>query len=292
MSPPPTLHLFQIAYSAETRAMVGPGFEVLDNLDNQRPDWYEYWPIRRFLLGQALDEAAFYGFFSPKFTFKTTLTASDVRAMVQLHAAKADVLLFSPQPDMGAFFLNVFEQGATFDPQLIDVTQRLLQAIGRPAPPLNQLVMDSRQIVFSNYFVARPAFWREWLAINEALFAICEGPPSALKADLEANTLYRGGAQRKVFVMERMASLLLSSQPRWRSRAANPYTTGWSRSRLARFPHEAAMSDALKIAWREQRFPQFMEAFGELRERMHERMLAMPSEGGATASPAPGAEVR
>jgi hypothetical protein len=211
---------------------------------------------------------------------------------VQLHAAKADVLLFSPQPDMGAFFLNVFEQGATFDPQLIDVTQRLLQAIGRPAPPLNQLVMDSRQIVFSNYFVARPAFWREWLAINEALFAICEGPPSALKADLEANTLYRGGAQRKVFVMERMASLLLSSQPRWRSRAANPYTTGWSRSRLARFPHEAAMSDALKIAWREQRFPQFMEAFGELRERMHERMLAMPSEGGATASPAPGAEVR
>ncbi len=276
MSAPSAVHLFQIAYSAQTAAMVGPGFQCLDNLANPRPDWYEYWPIRRFLQAEALDDAAFYGFFSPTFTLKTSLTAADVRSQVQRHAAQADVVLFSPQPDMGAFFLNVFEQGATFDPQLIDVTQRLLQAIGRPAPPLAQLVMDSRQIVFSNFFVARPAFWREWLALNEALFAICEGPPSELKTDLEATTRYREGAPRKVFVMERMASLLLATQPRWRTSAANPFTMGWSKSRLARFPHEALLSDALKIAFRDQRYPQYLQAFAQLREQVYGRIEAEP----------------
>lgn len=272
-APEVPVHLFQIVYSPETQAMLGPGFAALDNLDNPRPDWYEYGPMRRFLLQQPLDEQAFYGFFSPMFTAKTHLGGDEVRAFVQRHAAQADVCLFSPQPDMNAFFLNVFEQGATFDPQLIAVTERFLAQIGRPAP-LAQLVMDSRQTVFSNFFVARPAFWREWLAINEALWAVCEGPPSPLQAALNAITVYRQGVPRKVFVMERMASLLLTTQPRWRTRAANPFTTGWSKSRLAKFPHEALLSDALKMAFRDQRFPQYLEAFGQVREAVYARIAA------------------
>ena len=41
---------------------------VLDNLRNERPDWREYWPIRRFLLEGTPDPDAFYGFFSPRFS--------------------------------------------------------------------------------------------------------------------------------------------------------------------------------------------------------------------------------
>ncbi|WP_418319361.1 hypothetical protein [Piscinibacter sakaiensis] len=260
----PAVHLYQIAYSPATLAAVEPGYAVLDNLANPRPDWYEYEPMRRFLLQRPLDDSAYYGFFSPKFGAKTQLTAAQVRATVL--AAGADVVLFSPQPDMGAFFLNVFEQGETFDPGLIDAYSAFLDHVGRPAP-LRQLVMDSRQIVFSNYFVARPAFWREWLALNEALWAVCEGPPTPLQQALTAPTSYPGAAQRKVFLQERAASLLLTVQPRWRTYAANPYTMGWSASRLREHPAEAVMSDALKVAWREQRFPQYIDAFCRLRER-------------------------
>lgn len=271
------IHLHQIAYSAATLADVEPGYAVLENLDNARPDWYEYWPIRRYLLGTPLDEAAFYGFFSPKFQRKTQLDCEAVRALVRKAAPTADVVLFSPQPDMSAFFMNVFEQGATFDGQLIPVTSEFLSRIGRPAP-LAQLVMDSRQIVFSNYFVARPAFWREWLAVCEALFALCEGEDSPLRASLTQTTTYRGGAQRKVFVMERIASLLLTTQPRWRSVAANPFTMGWSKSRLCNYPFEAVMSDALKVAFRDQRFPQYIDAYFRLREQMHEATNAAMRE--------------
>lgn len=263
----PAVHLYQIAYSPATLAAIEPGYAVLDNLANTRPDWYEYGPMRRFLLDETLDEQAFYGFFSPKFGKKTQLGAEQVRATVQ--NAGADVVLFSPQPDMGAFFLNVFEQGETFDPGLIDAYSAFLDHIGRPAP-LRQMVMDSRQIVFSNYFVARPAFWREWLALNEALWAVCEGAATPLQQALTKPTTYPGGAQRKVFLQERAASLLLATQPRWKTHAANPFTMGWSMSRFRDHPMEAVMSDALKVAFRDQGFPHYMQAFATLRQRFQQ----------------------
>jgi hypothetical protein len=268
------VHLYQIAYSPQTLAAVEPGYAVLDNLANERPDWYEYWPVRRFLIerlqDETLDEAAFYGFFSPKFGSKTRLSHAQVVAFVQRHAAEADVLLFSPQPDMGAFFLNVFEQGETFDPGLIAAYEGLLARIGRPHN-LRALVMDSRQVVFSNYFVARPAFWREWLVLNEALFACCEGHDGSdgdeLQRELTKPTSYPGSAQRKVFLQERAASLLLATQPRWRAKAANPFTMGWSMSRFREHPDAAFVSDALKLAFREQGFPEYMAEFARVRER-------------------------
>jgi len=267
----PAIHLHLIAYNEATLKGIGPGWLVLDNLANERPDWYEYWPIRRHLLAAeregTLDDSAFYGFFSPKFTAKTGLNHAAVERFVADHAGSADVLLFSPQPDMGAFFLNVFEQGETFDAGLIDAYDAFLAQVGRPVP-LRQLVMDARQVVFSNYFVARPAFWREWLGLNEALFAACEtSEPSALKRALTLPTSYGGGAQRKVFLMERAASLLLATQPHWRSVPHDPFGFGWSTARFREHPQEAFISDALKRAWRDTRWPEYMQAFAAVRER-------------------------
>jgi hypothetical protein len=261
----PAIHLYQIAYSEATRAAVEPGYALLDNLDNPRPDWFEYWPIRRFLLQQPLDEAAFYGFFSTKFSSKTGLGHAQVHAFVAEAAPRADVVLFSPLPAMGAAFLNVFEQSETFDPGFIDACTQWLAAIGHPVP-LSQLVMDSRQVVFSNYFVARPAFWRQWLAFNETLFALCEGEDGALRRALCQPTTY-AGAQRKVFIQERTASLLLALQPHWRSVAHDPFGFGWSATRMREHPVDAFISDALKLAWREQRFPEYLSAFAQLRDR-------------------------
>lgn len=278
MTPPPSVsvQLYQIAYSEKTLAEVEPGYGVLDNRANQRPDWYEYWAIRQHLQHQTLQEDGLYGFFSPKFGRKTGWSHAQVLAFVQQHAGAADVFLFSPQPDMGAFFLNVFEQGETFDPGLIDAFSAFLAAVGRPAE-LRSLVMDSRHTVFSNYFVARPAFWREWLALNEALFAICEGPATPLQQALTQATSYPGAAQRKVFLMERVASYLLATQPRWRTRAADPFTFAWSATRLREHPVDAFISDALKIAMREQGYPEYTQAFAQVRARFSQPRQAAPN---------------
>ena len=242
---------------------------VLDNMSNERPDWYEYWPIRKYLLAHSLEPDTWYGFFSPKFTLKTGLNAPKAEKIISdfCEAKSPDVILFSPQPDMGAFFLNVFEQAEFFDPGFIDAAARIFAAVGIEAP-LAQLVMDSRQIVFSNYFVAKPAFWETWFGVTEAIFAIAENPAHELSHLLSHQTTYSGNAQRKTFLIERLASLLLTLQPRWKTAAANPFNFAWSTSRLREFPQKAYMSDALKMAYRETGFPQYLDAFSRIRQEI------------------------
>lgn len=261
------IDLYHIAYSEKTRQEVPAGYRVLDNLDSSHNDWREYWPIRNFLLGQPLDEESYYGFFSPRFQEKTGLDHAQACTFIQAAGADTDVISFSPQADMGSFFLNVFEQEELFQPGFTAASEAFLLTIGMPLQ-LGSLVMDSRQIIFSNYFVARPAFWRDWLTVNEKLFAICEGPDSTAKESLVAQTTYPGSVQRKVFLMERIASLLLTINPKWRVRAYNTFACAWSASRLNQFKLEAVLSDALKIAMKEQGFHDYFEAFAALREKL------------------------
>ena len=266
------VYLHQIVYSDETARAADPGFRVLDNRDNLRPDWWEYWPVRRFLHETALQDDAFYGFLSPRFREKTGLAAQTVIDFVRAHGAQADVITFSPQVDMGAFFLNLFEQNELFDPGFTAASQAFFERIGDllhddNGDPIRVtgLLMDSRQVVISNYFAARPAFWRRWLAINERLFACCEDPQDPLSAVLRATTTYKS-AERKVFLSERIASTLLTCEPRWRVRAWNPFGLAWSASRLSEFPHEAVLSDALKIAAKETGHAEYLAAFGRVRQ--------------------------
>ena len=88
-----------------------------------------------------------------------------------------------------------------------------------------------------------------------------------LRQALTHATTYPGAAQRKVFLMERFASLLLVTRPHWRSKPANPFGFGWSMSRFREHPTEAFISDALKIAFREQGFPEYLQAFAQVRHR-------------------------
>ncbi len=241
--------LFQIAYSDATLASVQTPFQALDNLKNDRPDWQEYWPIRRFLLNTELEENTFYGFFSPRFQEKTGLNGAQIQNFILNKGRAADVVTFSPQPDMGAFFLNVFEQNELFDPGFTKAAQDFVTHVGLGID-ISKLIMDSRTTVFSNYFVAKPAFWRMWLDINEKLFALCENAAhaSTVRDALVSPTNYKGGIQRKVFLMERIASLLLAANPQLNIVAYDTFKCAWSATTLGLLKSEAVLSDALKIA--------------------------------------------
>lgn len=263
------IRLYQIAYDdASLAAVEASGFLVLDNMDNARPDWYEYWPIRRFLKATQLHEDTWYGFFSPKFSSKTQLGYAAARDfVVAAQAQGSSVALFSPQPDMGANFLNVFEQAEVFDPGFIDVASQFLRAQGIDLP-LAAIVMDFRQVVFSNYFVAKPEFWREWFALTEALFVIAEDVQHPLFSALNHNTTYGENARRKVFLSERLASLLLYLRPQFKVSVSNPFLTGWSMSKFRKHPEDAYINDALKLAFKELGFPQYMDAYRLMREKI------------------------
>jgi hypothetical protein len=252
------LHIYQILNNYTSRQALDPGFGVLDNSANERPDWFEYWPIRKFLLNEALDENAFYGFLSPKFELKTNLSSAAVREFILAADAATEVILLSPSIHNSAYYLNVFEHGDSEHPGLKAVAQRLLERLGLAAD-LDSLVSDSRNTVHSNYFIAKPRFWRAWLAINEKMFAIAETPADPLGESLRAPTHYRGGSdvQMKIFVMERVATWLLMSDRSFAARVRDPFA---ARSRIYKLP-VAIVCDALKIAYATQGRAQYRDVF-------------------------------
>ena len=255
------LHTYQILNHYTSRQELDPGFDVLDNSSNERPDWYEYWPIRKFLLNEPLDENGFYGFLSPKFKLKTNLNAAEVRDFLEADAA-TDVALFSPSIHNSAFYLNVFEHGNAEHPGLLHAATDFFARIGHPQP-LKTLVSDSRNTVHSNYFIAKPRFWRAWLGITEQLFAIAENPADPLGLQLRTTTPYRGRreVQMKIFLMERVATWILITDPSFRARAHDPFA---SRSRIYKLP-VAIICDALKIAYATQGRRQYLDVFLLLR---------------------------
>jgi hypothetical protein len=280
--------ILQIVYDERTRAARDPAFEELDNLSNPRPDWFEYWPIRQFLDGATLAADAYYGFLSPKFWFKTKLSGERVRRFI-LASEGADVVTFSPNPEATGLFLNPFEQGEFSHPGLLKAADAFLRAYGIPISA-GEFVMDTEHTVYSNYFAAKRDFWVQWARVLEFCMRHAEDPASSLHGMLTAPTAHDGriGPQMKIFIMERMASVLLATNPGFKVVNFPPYEIPVSEERWANFGQQIVALEALKRAYRQTRNLQYIHTFRALQssvfEQAAERQRAAQSwERSATA---------
>jgi len=262
------IRILQIYYDAHTRGLVDPGFEPLDNSSNERPDWYEYWPIRTFLRSATLEDADYYGFLSPRFAEKTRLTGRRVREFVG-RAGAADVVTFSPFPEHSACFLNLFEQGELFHPGLAAIAARFCASLD-PDLRLDRLVTHSRNAVLANYFVARPRFWRHWNEVLEHCFTLAETPDSPLRSELDSTTLHHGQAKprMKVFLMERVASLLLATSTAYAVASFPPFEMAFSHPYFSRVFSEVIELDALKLAFAATGDAHYLKCYRVLQDRV------------------------
>lgn len=259
------IHIFQIYYSPATRAALDPGFIPLDNLANERPDWREYWPIRSYLLKNPPASDEYYGFLSPAFFGKTGLSSATVFEFVKRHQGAADVVLFSPFFDQIAFFLNLWEQGAMVHRSSAAVFEQSLALIA-PEFRITETVGCSRNSVFCNYFVATGEFWKEWLERCERIFASAESHDTPLGRELSQGVAYKSQtAPIKTFIVERVVSALLATQPRWTVAAYNPMLLPGSNSPISALGAELAALDALKVAYLTHPLEQYRQAFFNLR---------------------------
>jgi hypothetical protein len=205
--------IYQIHYSPESYAALDTGFIPLDNT-NGSSSIHEYGAIREFFLNNAVGDDELIGFFSPRFYEKTGLTAADVYSHIERNAGK-EVYLFNPFFHLCAWNQNIFNQGELSHPGLTKATNDVLQLLNISID-VNTLVMSSINTVYCNYFVAKMSFWREWLAISEFIFQLAEAENSALSDSLKKNTNYlRGPVQMQVFIIERIASFLLTVSGPW-----------------------------------------------------------------------------
>lgn len=205
-------HILQIHYDEASRRMLDPGFTPLEIVGNPRADWREYWGIRNYFRDSSLDENDYYGFLSPLFFDKTGLRAQQVRAFMDSKPG-ADVYTFSPSMSDASAYLSVFEQGARRHPGIVQVTQALMADIGLDVD-LQSLVNDFRTTAYCNYIIARPVFWDKWYAINEHMFELAEANATPLAHKLNEVTDYgKSTVQMKVFIMERVGSLVMALMP-------------------------------------------------------------------------------
>src|SRR6185312_12245364 len=249
--------------------------------------WREYWPIRRFLMAGDLDPQAYYGFFSAKFREKTGLDAAAVRAFIGQCAGTADVIAFSPYFDQIAFPLNIMEQAIGSHGECLDALRQCATLIA-PGFELAQSVTTSANTIFCNYFVAKPGFWSEWLRQCERTYQLAEECLTPLGQELNrVVTCGAGTGPLKVFVIERVATLLLWAQRRWTVRSYDPALLPLSPSPLAKLLSLADLSilDALKIAYERSGFERFLSLYAQMRGRVLQRPAAAERPSGADPAP-------
>lgn len=199
------VHLFKIFYDEASRRQIEPEFLPLDN-SNGPPGWFELWPILQYLESHDLEDNHWYGFFSPKFPGKAFVTIAEVRSLLAAHP-EANVALFSYDWPSVVVHRNAFVQGESFHPGLIAAFEGFLAAEGEKAE-LREAIGDFQTTVFSNYVVAKRAYWLAWRRLARAYYNW-----AAAGATLPDNAMTQHNDQPnyplRVFVQERLSCWLL-----------------------------------------------------------------------------------
>ncbi|MDR3416429.1 MAG: hypothetical protein P4L83_09600 [Nevskia sp.] len=252
--------IFQIYYDDATRAGLDPDFEPFDNLSNEQPLWREYLPMRRFFESNTLEDDCYYGFLSPKFHAKTGLTGRQVRQFVE-GQGNADVVTFSPYPDQAALYFNVFEQGENVHPGIAETAQEFFRVIGMPTE-LHHLVMDGRNTVYCNYFVAKASFWKRWNRILGECMRHAAEASSPLHGRLNAMTTHNyRPILMWVMMMERLTSVLLTRSDEFSVANYPSFRLHLDDMRLQGHATDLIALEAVKRSYIDSRDPYFMRSF-------------------------------
>jgi hypothetical protein len=274
----PEPSLYQICHDRQNHPETEAGFSLLDAAAGERSDWGNYPTIRRFLLGTQLDEEGYYGFLPANFRQITGLNAAAVRGLIEQQGGAADVISFSPFFDQMALYLNIVEQTIGNHPggrEAIRACTALIAPEFRP----EQDVTTSLDTIFCNCFVARPAFWAEWLQQCDLLVGHADDRSTSLARALNGAGANADGADAvrlKAVAIEQVTSLLLWSQPQWVASAGNAIRLPLSRAPIAALVSvpDFIILDSLKIAYARSGAEQYLGIFQQLRNKIVERQAA------------------
>lgn len=262
-----SIKIYQIYYDEQSKKLLDVNFHHLDNLTNERPDWREYWPIRKYLLNNRLDENSFYGFFSPKFNQKVGLNSTNVFDFIQKNKSQnIDVFIFSPYFDQNAFHQNIFLQAIPPHKEIEDLFDCFFK-INKINFDWKGAISDSTNTVFCNFFVAKPNFWIKWLFICEYIYSEAENSNSILFKLLNSSTSHRSttnlnnDAQLKVFLIERMATYLLLINQTLKTKAYPAFDLPKTNAFFKNQRSALAQMDALKIAYKQTGNNEYLDLF-------------------------------
>jgi hypothetical protein len=256
-------NIFQIFHDEAGRNQLDPGFAVLDNTANVKPNWREYGAVRDFFLSHPVNDDELYGFLSSDFGDRTALKAESVHAFIENHPGH-EAYTFSPSADEGACYLNVFEHGNRLYPGLIEAAEAYLREVPLEVD-LRTLVTDVRSSVSGYYIVAKPSFWKTWFALTEKLFDLFEGGPGEFHKRLHSLAVCADRANIRTLLVERIAALVLALCPDIEVCAFESGSLPAPQSNYRSHGEQLALLNELKETFRKTEDPSCLSNFYALR---------------------------
>ena len=187
-----------------------------------------------------------------------------------------------------AFPLNILELAAS-NHDCRDTFTQCAQLVA-PGFDIERSVMSSLDTVYCNFFVAKPRFWREWLAKCELIFELAEQGVTPLGQALSRVVTYgTATAPAKVFVIERVASLLLWSQKQWTVECFNPIVLPQASAKLLQVAGgpDLMVLDALKVAYTKSGTEHYLALYRHFRDQIVQRANRAPGTDTAQSAGPP-----
>lgn len=174
------MKIFQIYFKPELKQHCDPAFTPYDNTSNPRPELREWDVWDRFYQGMKSgvlsEELDLWGFVSWKFKEKTNLLGQQFVDYIQANPGY-DVYFVNPCLINEAVFINSWEQGDLYHPNISAIGNSFLAKLGYKDVAVTEMVLDRNVTMFANYVVGTREFWDRFMEFSNKLFTEADKDP-------------------------------------------------------------------------------------------------------------------
>ena len=208
-----SIRIHQIYYAEPQKAGLDPDFVPYDNSGSSNGrKWCEYDVFKCVFakeVSNGLARNQYVGCLSWKFYQKTHLTGKSWIQWMQSQPG-FDVYFINPFRDLyTSQYQNVWYQGETRHPGLLDFTQGLFDKLDYKIQ-LRELINNSDEMAYCNYWVGNERFWKRYMAFCEPLYNYCQNSLSISEEKFLQETLNSSGIPLLPYIVERMFSTFLA----------------------------------------------------------------------------------
>lgn len=161
--------IFQIYYQQEQLNQLDPDLIPCNNTDNLRPELREWHVWDRDHEARQNDDCELYGYLSWRYQEKLGLNGRQILDWIDANPGY-DVYLINPCILNEAVFINGWEQGDIWHPDISQVGNLFLRKIGYEDYDVKSVVIDRNSNTYANYFVATKKFWQGFMQFTQKMF--------------------------------------------------------------------------------------------------------------------------
>lgn len=219
------VNIHQIYFAQGQESSLEPAFIPLPNLDNPFPQRREFFLFERFYSDKAYADADLTGLVSHKFRQKTQLTGEAFIRWIKDNPGY-DAYFINPFPQTVYWFFNIWEQGEKSHRGIMKLAQEVFDELGYKIDLKAFPRTDLKTTSFSNFWVATPKFWEDFMAFALPVYHHMIDETHAGR--FFQSTYHDSEAEIFPFIIERLFTTFIVTHPEYKV-LSHPHPPGWAK---------------------------------------------------------------